>query len=163
MASIKVDSNFIKKKYNRRGFLTGAFSTLFVFTLFGCEPNVRRRPYGYLRAGFVKDFLNVPETIDEEKWIIVRVDEKGLSAMSTLCTKELNQVTFDPDGNLTCDLCESRYKRDGTLISGSAKEGLPYYEMEVSSLTYKNREATLYVILGKEVNKEWRLPIRTDS
>lgn len=135
---------------------------LLAMLLVGCKPSVRTRPIGYLRLGAVADLLS-PETKLSEMWLLLRNDLSGLSAMSTLCSYDLNEVkrvqTPELGDLLECDLCHSRFKLSGERLSGPAEGGLPYYGLQVDSLEVGGPKDTLYARIGVEVSPQWRLRV----
>jgi len=126
----------------------------------GCRP---KRPYGIERLGPVAEFLK-PETYLERNQLLVRYDRGGLSAMSTLCTKDLSPLVMERVGSkceLVSPLNGSRYDCIGRVLNGPAKHNLPYYELLLAPGEYEQRVAdTLYVWIGKEKPPTWRLKIR---
>ncbi len=133
---------------------------LSVGALLGCKPEVRTRPIGYLRVGPLADYLN-PETKIPSMWLVVRRDVDGLSAMSTLCSYDLNEVkgVADPSNGqvFECDLCHSKFKLNGEVIIGPARAALPYYSLKADKLEIEGPKDTLYVRVGDEVKPDWRL------
>lgn len=127
---------------------------LSVFIL-SCQSETRERPYGYLRLGEVGDLLS-DMTPMPDKWLILQNHADGLSAMSTLCSKDLETLIQKGD-ELECDECGSRFNLNGEVISGPAKAPLSHYPLKVDAKTVGGEKDTLYVIIGEPVPASWRL------
>ena len=135
---------------------------LSLFVLIGCERTPLRRPFGEMRLGAITEFT-APETYLKGKHLVLRRDDRGFSVMSTECTYDLTQLVrkSQPDGSrvFVSQYSESQYADDGSVLHGPATSNLPYYEMRLSLGTLGGPLDTLYVSIGKEVSKEWRLKV----
>ncbi len=133
--------------------------SIFLASLFfgGCEPSERKRPIGLIRLGKVEEFLNEPETHLPNFWLKVMRDEGGLYVMSTLCSHELEPLLFYPDDTMKCPRCQTKYDPHGNKTDGPAPD-LPYYKLGVGPGDTDVAD-TLYVTIGEEVSRDWRLKI----
>lgn len=129
--------------------------------LSGCEPAVRERPYGDLRVGKMKDLLG-PRTLVRDAGLLIRRDEGGWSAMSTLCTHDLSVLQLKDNGQgpiLTSMYTASTYGLDGTVLTGPAVKPLQYYELFIDQGLANGPRDTLYAKIGVEKDRNWRLPV----
>jgi hypothetical protein len=138
------------------------FAVLLALTFTGCEPSHRERPFGYLRLGPVGNFLK-EETFLESDRLLVRHDAGGFSIMSTECTKDLSPLHLEqsPSGERIwkSKYTASSYSYDGKVLTGPAIKDLPYYDLRIDAKVYGGPKDTLYVEIGKERSKEWRLKV----
>lgn len=133
---------------------------ILLLSILACE-KARTRPFGYHRIGSIDKFLG-DKTESLEHHLIIRKDQVGLSAMSTMCSYDLDYLRKeDRDGKTiyVCDLCGSRFSEEGRVIAGPAEVNLPYYYLSVDAETVGAPKDTLYVKVGEEVSSEWRLRI----
>lgn len=131
-----------------------------LLTLTAC-PESRERPFGVVRLGFLDEFL-VPERLLEDFDLLIRYDQQGLSAMSTLCTYDSSQLVMSREGQAAefySTYTSSRYAYDGQVISGPARSALPYYELFIDQGRPRGPQDTLYARIGIHVSKDWRLKI----
>jgi hypothetical protein len=133
------------------------FVMLIAVGLVACQPSERKRPIGLMRLGHVEDFLSEPVTQLPKFWLKIFRDERGLYAMSTLCSRELEPLLFYPDESMKCPRCETKFDPFGHASEGPAHE-LPYYKLGVGTGDSDTND-TLYVNIGEEVSKDWRLKI----
>lgn len=149
-------------RFSLRYLLHFTVAVLTVVVFFGCHEALTR-PYGYIRLGKASE-LTAPETPLLDKWLILRHDEKGFSVMSTLCTYDLSplDIRHTPDGHyeLVSRYTQSAYSSDGSVLHGPTRHPLPYYELTLDEGVYGGPKDTLYVQVGVERPKEWRLPDR---
>ncbi|MBN8551203.1 MAG: hypothetical protein J0M12_17960 [Deltaproteobacteria bacterium] len=142
--------------------LVFAITTLILLGLLSaCEPAVRDRPFGDLRLGLAKDLLGDWNFLEQDA-ILLRRDARGWYAMSTMCTKDLSMLVLQGSSGeqiLASRYTTSRYAIDGKVLSGPAVKDLPYYELSLDQGTYGGAKDTLYVRIGKEKPKDWRLPV----
>jgi hypothetical protein len=151
-------------------FFWRALAALFLgaglFGMVGCGDQIKRRPYGFLKVGPVKDFLQ-PETYRADLRMLFRRDDRGLSVMSTLCTYDLSPLVLvrRPDGSdiFVSQYSESRYTKTGAVIQGPAKGNLPFYKMRLAEEVIGGAVDTLYIEIGAETSSEWRLPIEVKA
>lgn len=144
-----------------RSFLTVTFIFVAALAVSGCHEGVERRPPGYIRLGPIKDFLT-PETFLKVDRILVRHDDGGFSAMSTLCTHDLSPLQpkmKDGQRIWVSEYSASTYADDGTVLTLPAKAPLPYFRLEFASAKYGGPVDTLYVYVGDDRPKDWRLAI----
>jgi nitrite reductase/ring-hydroxylating ferredoxin subunit len=137
------------------------FLAMFLITTLGCEPEQRDRPYGYLRLLPVAQVTS-SEIFLEDKWLMLGRDDQGISAMSTVCSKDLNSLqmqTVEGKRHWHCALCGSKFALTGEVIQGPAHAPLPYYLLLVDRAEVEGPVDTLYVRIGQRVAKEWRLRI----
>lgn len=136
--------------------------TLGLISLFsGCERH-QRRPYVYLRVGKIHDFKQ-QETYLPDLRLVIFKDEKGFSAMSTDCTYDLTPLKRIEEGGVvlySSTYTTSQYTRDGEVKQGPTKFPLPRYKLEYASTLYGGVFDSLYVFIGDEVSKDWRLGFR---
>lgn len=141
------------------------FSLLFflVFLVagsFGCEAR-QKRPYGYHNLGLLRDVMK-PETYVPQHRLMVRLDAKGFSVMSTACTYDLSALEKQSrDGRIVWEsnTTDSLYDEFGKVIHGPATVHLPYFEVKISSSEYGDSEKALYAYVGNEVDAAWRLAV----
>lgn len=136
---------------------------LIVIQLSACKWGSSKRPYGYLRLGLVDEFMKDTETYVAEDRILVRFDGQGFSAMSTQCTYDLSPLVrkMTAQGQVwASEYSTSTYSWDGKVLTGPAKEDLPYYEVRLESGKYGGPINTLYVAVGEERPKGWTLKVR---
>lgn len=132
--------------------------------LFACEPSVRDRPFGDIRLGMAKELL-APSSFLDKAVVLLRRDERGWYAMSTMCTKDASiLVRRDGPGGvvLASQYTSSTYDLEGKVLSGPAVKNLPYYELTLDQGTYGGPRDTLYVHIGVEKDAGWRLPVPSE-
>ena len=143
------------------------FGTLF-FVVFvmavasGCDSGGKHRPFGYLRLGKLDSFSE-PEKLLLKEAILLRHDEKGFFAMSTLCTFDLTPlllVSGESPSSLPffrSRVTTSTYNLDGVVTNGPATVNLPYFELELAPGGVGESPNTLYAKIGRKVDSSWRL------
>ena len=130
--------------------------------LSGCDIGTKRRPPGLFTLGSVKTLQNSPLTVFPELKIAVRYDAGGFSAMSTACTYDLSPLVRSGVGEKEywrSMYTTSEYKLDGTVRRGPARSNLPYYELRLAPGQYGGMADTLFVMVGVERAREWRLAV----
>jgi Rieske Fe-S protein len=130
-------------------------------TLIGCDLHNRKRPYGYIRVGPLKNFLK-KETLSEEYNLFIRRDERGLYAMSTMCTYDLAPLSLKRAGSKLIFYShsnESTYDSEGRVLSGPSHHNLPYYKLRIDAKLRGGPVDTLYAIIADEVPPSWRAPL----
>lgn len=152
----------------KRNFFLAA-SLLLLAMLSACQPAAQKRPYGELRLGKLADIARVPESMFDNQGFLIRYDAGGFSAMSTLSTYDLTplvlkQTEQGPIFVSTDPYSTSTYDKSGKVLTGPAKQSLPFYELRVAAGFYckpddKCEKDTLFVTVGREVSPEWRLKI----
>lgn len=156
MASVAMDRDESGRRCTRRIFIVGASSFLFAATL-GCEQRHQRRPYGYIRVGTVNELISGKDLSD--KWLWARRDAEGLYVLSTLCTLDLEPlVRISPEG-FSCPNCSSEYSIDGEVKKGPSQYPLPYYELKLDQGEIGGPRDTVYVYVGVEKPRDYRLLI----
>lgn len=162
--TFSVQGPVLKPQISRRKALRSFFCLILCgvsFNAQACKPKVRKRPLGFLRLGNIENFLQA-ETILAREWLIIRRDQSGLSAMSSLCTRDLQaleQIVQDQNTAYHCNLCQSRYNFDGQILNGPTIAALPYYSLHVDAEQIQGPKDTLYVRIGVEVASSWRLRV----
>lgn len=148
--------------WNLRGrIVTALVGACVIFLLSGCDPEVRKRPYGILRVGQFASFPLGEHVLPEQR-IVLRRDERGFSAMSTLCTRDLVPLVLSgsPEGKVWRSRWSSSvYSWDGAVLQGPAIAPLPYYALEIAPGKPGGPPDTLYVHIGDERPSSWRLPV----
>lgn len=111
-----------------------------------------------MKLGKISD-LSTSETYLPDLRLVVRMDDKGFSVMSTVCTLDLTPLTRVDDGGKVVwrsSYSESSYSYDGAVLHGPTKVALPYYNLKVDSSLYGGPKDALYAEVGVERSKEWR-------
>ena len=131
---------------------------LFVLCLIsvGCN-GARTRPYGYIRLGALSE-LAADEQLFPELRLLLRRDHMGLFIMSTMCPKDLYELR-PQDGGFDCPFCHAHFAADGSRVSGDSPADLPYYRLNLDRGEYDGAANTLYVEVGREVSRSWRLHV----
>lgn len=135
--------------------------TVLISVLSACNPAAQKRPFGYIKLGKVRELLG-QETIIERGGLILRRDAKGFFIMSTYCTKDLSHLAVtkgEGGATLSCPYDHSSFDGEGKVLTGPAISDLPYYKLEYSPDTYGGPVDSLYVKVGEEVAKDWRLEL----
>lgn len=146
--------------FTKRSFLIVLVLCLSSLVLSSCTSE-KKRPFGYLRIGFMEDFL-FDEVYLSEHSLLVRRDEGGISVMSTRCTYDLSALvmtTSGPSAKFISKESSSEYAYDGSVLTGPAKSPLPYYEVLLEARDYSGPPNTLYVKVAIEKDKGWRMRI----
>jgi len=139
-----------------------SFAVLLLSLLFltSCtSSDVRKRAFGYFRIGDVKNFpVNSTQYLSNDG-LLIRHDEGGVSAMSTLCTFDLAPLTFSGK-EFSSPYSSSKHDMLGLVLHGPDKANLPFYKVLQESALFGGPKDTLYVKVGVEVSNEWRLKIQ---
>lgn len=156
---VSLVTNFSIQLANRL-FIVGLI-VLFSGSMLGCNRSYQERPYGFLRLGSIYDFISQDSTYLEDKYLVIRQDDRGLFAMSTLCSHDLNQTVQISTGTAAweCPLCHSKFSNSGQVLSGPAVHPLPYYALLVDSNNIDDPKNELYVKIGVKVSPDWRLKV----
>lgn len=115
-----------------------------------CFPACKRRyvrPAGEHDLGDV-DFLLHAQNYVPSRSILAFRDKDGWSALSTRCTRDGCDLTYQED-SLFCSCCSSKYDHRGVVISGPTEEALPWYSMRF-------KDYHLYAHSGKIVDENYR-------
>ena len=147
-------------KVNRRNFLSligwGSLSTATIIFLLGIvrsmRPGVLYEPPTSFTGDKPENYPEgAPTLISEEKVFIDR-DEKGIYAMSAICTHLGCRVFWmESENGYHCPCHGAKFDRAGINIAGPAPRPLP--RLEIS----KNKDGRIVVDKANEVNKEFRL------
>jgi len=140
------------------------FITIILIIIFlnSCD-QVRKRPVGWIRLGPVKNFL-ADETYLSDERLMIRRDQAGFSAMSTMCSYDLSALRRVVTGDTyiwVSNFSDSKYTATGEVLEGPATAPLPYYYLRIDALVHGAPKDTLYVQIGIERDKSWRLPFGT--
>lgn len=114
-------------------------------------PNVLPTPSRRFRIGMLRDFPPKTERYFPAERVLVRADEKGIHAISLVCTHL--GCTVARDGSKPGFLCPchgSRYRDDGSVIAGPAPRRLRSLEIVTEPSGW------LVVDAGREVPPETR-------
>ena len=128
----------------------------------GCDIGTKRRPPGLFTLGSVAVLRKSPLTVFPELKVAVRYDAGGFSAMSTACTYDLSPLVRSGTGEKEfwrSMYTTSEYELDGTVRRGPARSNLPYYELRVAAGQFGGVPDTLFVMVGVERPREWRLHV----
>jgi cytochrome b6-f complex iron-sulfur subunit len=105
-----------------------------VVTVEYSSPNVLFEPPTTFRAGSPDDYpVNSVTYIQDQQVYIVRT-EKGLWAMSAVCT-HLGCITqWKPDSNqIACPCHGSKFQREGNVQAGPAPRPLPHFAVRLAA------------------------------
>ena len=133
---------------------------LFFLALFaiGCEA---KRPPGFLTIGKVSEVAGQTHFLPEMNFYLIR-DQHGVAIMSTLCRYDrlpLKLINENGRDIFVSDYNSSRYDISGRVIAGPAKQDLFFYSLRIDSGVYGGPKDTLYVQIGTEVGRDWRLKV----
>ena len=138
--------------------------TLFLLMLIfvSCGSRQSHRPAQVMRVGPIASFLEAPETYLPDLRIFIRVDDHGLSVMSTECTFDLSPLELVEEGEnrfFRSRFSTARYSLAGEVLSAPAIAPLPYFKARVAEGVWGGPKDTLFVEIGlqNEVNSDWRL------
>jgi cytochrome b6-f complex iron-sulfur subunit len=117
-------------------------------------PSVLYEPPTKFKAGTPEDYPEgMPTLISEEKVFIDR-DEKGIFAMSAICTHLGCRVLWmESENGFHCPCHGAKFDRAGINGEGPAPSPLPRLEISV------DRDGRMVVDKGNEVNREFRLKV----
>lgn len=117
-------------------------------------PSVLYEPPTKFKAGKPEDYPEgIPTLISKEKVFIDR-DEKGIFAMSAICTHLGCRVLWmESENGFHCPCHGAKFDRAGINGEGPAPSPLPRLEISV------DRDGRMVVDKGKEVNREFRLKV----
>jgi len=138
------------------------FFLLLTFT--SCGSRHLHRPPQVMRVGPVATFLDSSETYLPDLRILVRVDDRGLSVMSTECTVDLSPLELVEEGEnrfFRSRFSAARYSLAGEVLSAPAIAPLPYFKARLAEGVWGGPKDTLFVEIGlqNEVNSDWRLSL----
>lgn len=136
------------------GSLGGAVLAFLVGMVRSMRPDVLYEPPTKFKAGKPEDYPEgFPTLITEEKVFIDR-DEKGLFAMSAICTHLGCRVLWvESENGFHCPCHGATFNREGINGDGPAPSPLPRLEMGL------DRDGKIVVDKGSEVDKEFRLTV----
>ena len=151
-----------KSKVNRRSFLSlvgwgrllAATGMFFIGMVRSMIPDVLYEPPTRFKAGKPEDYPEgAPTLISEEKVFIDR-DDKGIFAMSAICTHLGCMVLWvEEENGFHCPCHGAKFDRAGINGEGPAPSPLPRLEISV------DRDGRMIVDKGEEVNSEFRLKV----
>ena len=95
-------------------------------------PLATPEPSQQLKLGPPEDYPEGTVRNFEDQNLIIFRDEKGIYAISTVCTHLGCIVSYDPEQGFECPCHGSTFTTDGTVTKGPAPAPLPW--MEVSML-----------------------------
>ena len=149
-------------KVNRRSFLSlvgwgsllAATGMFLIGVVRSMIPDVLYEPPMKFKAGKPEDYPEgAPTLISEEKVFIDR-DEKGIFAMSAICTHLGCMVLWvEEENGFHCPCHGAKFDRAGINGEGPAPSPLPRLEISV------DRDGRMIVDKGEEVNSEFRLKV----
>jgi cytochrome b6-f complex iron-sulfur subunit len=121
---------------SRRDFLTTAaywaIATSMSFVLFGLlrfpKPALFPDIPKVFKIGNPEDYSEGSEKIFEEKKVIVRRDEKGLYAISLICT-HLGCIVGRQAGGFVCPCHGSKFDEQGKVKGGPAPKALEWFKV----------------------------------
>jgi len=105
-----------------------------IVTVTYSSPNVLFEPPTTFRAGPLDDYpVNSVTYLQDQQVYIVRT-EKGLWAMSSVCT-HLGCITqWKPESNqIACPCHGSKFERDGNVEAGPAPRPLPHFAVRLAA------------------------------
>jgi cytochrome b6-f complex iron-sulfur subunit len=105
-----------------------------VVTVKYCSPNVLFEPPTTFGAGPLDDYpVNSVTYLQDQQVYIVRT-QKGLWAMSSVCT-HLGCITqWKPESNqIACPCHGSKFERDGQVQAGPAPRPLPHFSVRLAA------------------------------
>lgn len=106
----------------------GSVFLALVGSLRSALPAVLPDPSAQFKIGMLRDFApGVFKTFQEEN-VMVFCDEKGLYAISIVCT-HLGCVVQHTDEGFQCPCHGSKYGEKGELLQGPAPKGLPWFSI----------------------------------
>jgi hypothetical protein len=140
------------------------FLLVVVLSAASCREKELHRPSGVIRVAPLSDILAQPSSYFEDLRLLVRVDEKGVSVMSTLCSYDLTPLHIvEQSGKrvFVSDYSSSTYTEFGERLTGPTIHGLHYHKALVEAGVYGGVPDTLFVSLGSEseVSPDWRLSV----
>ena len=137
-----------KKTLSRRKFIGGLVALPVLSSpLIACDNRHFVRPGKQFDMGVVRSLLH-PQLHISEKQLLLYRDAEGWSVMSTRCTYDGCDLTFQTD-QLLCSCCGSEYSHKGEVFKGPTSHNLPWYE-----IFYKKTH--LYADSAKVVSPSYR-------
>lgn len=127
----------------------------------GCKQQVLERPPGYIKVGKLSEFKEVENFKPDMRFLVIK-DERGIAALSTLCTYDLTPLRLvhrEGGREFVSDYTDSRYSIRGKVLNGPSVADLPYYQAVVDSELLGGPKDTLYVHVGKKRDPDWRAPL----
>ena len=105
-----------------------------VVTVEYSSPNVLFEPPTTFRAGSLDDYpVNSVTYIQDQQVYIVRT-EKGLWAMSAVCTHLGCLTQWKPESNqIACPCHGSKFRREGNVQAGPAPRPLPHFSVRLAT------------------------------
>jgi len=113
---------------SRRGFLRKSLlflsGCLLLPGLSACQKEAYSRPARTYSLGEIRNYLFKKVFLREKQLLIVRKD-KGWSALSTKCSREGCDLTYQ-EKTFFCPCCSSHFSHSGQFLTGPAKKDLPW-------------------------------------
>lgn len=145
---------------NRRTFLAaigwGSISAAAVVFLLGIvramRPGVLYEPPTMFKADKPENYPEGSPTLIPEEKVFIDRDEKGIYAMSAICTHLGCRVLWmESQNGYHCPCHGAQFDREGTNIEGPAPRPLPRFGIS------KDRDGKILVDKAEEVRREFRL------
>lgn len=145
---------------NRRTFLSvigwGSISTAALLFLLGVirslRPGVLYEPPTTFKADIPENYPEGSPTLITKEKVFIDRDEKGLYAMSAICTHLGCRVLWmESQNGYHCPCHGAQFDREGINIEGPAPRPLP--RLDIS----KDRDGKVVVDKAEEVSREFRL------
>ena len=145
---------------NRRKFISllgwGSFSAATLLFLLGIvrslRPDVLYEPPTKFKADKPENYPEGPPTLIPEEKVFIDRDDKGIYAMSAICTHLGCRVLWmESEKGYHCPCHGARFNREGINIEGPAPRPLPRLGMSM------NRDGRISVDKADEVGREFRL------
>lgn len=145
---------------NRRTFLSaigwGSFSAAAVLFLLGIlrslRPGVLYEPPTTFKADKPENYPEGSPTLIPEEKVFIDRDDKGIYAMSAICTHLGCRVLWmDSENGYHCPCHGAQFDRKGINIEGPAPRPLPRLGMS------KDRDGSILVDKAEVVSREFRL------
>ena len=137
----------LSNKISRRELLCYGGSLLAVALFLPACKKSFVRPAKLHALGPIDQFLFTKVYLPERKMMIYR-DDKGWSALSTRCTLEGCDLSYQ-DTSFFCPCCRGEYDLLGRVIAGKPSRSLPWYEMSYN-------DGRFFADSGKPVRASYR-------
>ncbi|MBI4321914.1 MAG: ubiquinol-cytochrome c reductase iron-sulfur subunit [Chloroflexi bacterium] len=134
--------------------IVGSMGIATLATVRSLVPNVLYEPSTRFRAGKLQDFTLGSITFIKEKKVYIQRDEKGLFAMSAICTHLGCTVPWlEANGHFECPCHGGKYHRDGHNFAGPPPRPLDRLKIELDAI------GRVTVDTAKVVDGEYRLNV----
>jgi cytochrome b6-f complex iron-sulfur subunit len=136
------------------GSFLAAIVALFAGTIKAMFPRVLYEPPTKFNVGKPEDYLKDNITLIPEAKAFIDRDEKGIFAVSAICTHLKCRVNYDSSlDEFWCPCHGAKFRRDGTNYDGPAPKPLPRLKVSFDI------KGNLVLDASKEVNKEFRVKV----